>query len=100
MATEGKSYLPPEAERAATGRRLRATRMALGLTQKNVYEAIGLNKQTYNNYETGLSRPNIEDGIRIAVRFGFGLQWLYLGDYSGLSYQLAEKVKEILHTAS
>lgn len=67
--------------------------MALGLTPKNIYEEIGVNKKQWSNYETGFSRPNVEDAMRFSVRFGVSLQWLYLGDITCLSYDLASKVK-------
>ncbi len=91
--TESKPTLPPEAMRPETGRRLKATRLALELTPRDIYDAIGINKKQWSNYETGFSRPNVEDAIRFSVRFGVSLQWLYLGDIASLSYELASKVK-------
>ena len=93
MIESRDTYLPRAASREATGRRIRATRLALGMKQKEVYDPIGVNKTTYSNHDTGYSRPNIEDGIRIARHFGVTLDWIYLGDLSGVPHGLAEAIK-------
>ena len=96
MTVEKKPMLPEPAMRSETGRRIRLTREALGLSQPELAEAIGLGKTAWNNYERGRSRPNIEDGIRFSERFNISLDWIYKGDMSSLSYELAKKLKPLL----
>ena len=93
---EDPSSLPAAADRREVGRRIRATRQALGMSQKAVYEKLGISKQTYNNHDTGYSRPSIEDGIRISRLFGVSLEWIYLGEIRNVPHELAIKLQKLL----
>jgi len=68
-----------EAHPRAIGCRLKELREALGLRQAQFAERVGLSATTYNNYEVGLSRPDIENALRIARALRVGLDWIYLG---------------------
>lgn len=91
-----KPTLPPEAERKAVGLRMKLTREALGMTPRQIQDAIGVSRTQWNNYERGVSRPNIEDAIRFAVRFNVSLQWIYLADISSLPMALAGKIEKMM----
>jgi len=49
---------------------LKAIRDASGLKQKEAAERMGVNPSTYNSWETGARRFNIEDMLRICAFFG------------------------------
>lgn len=65
--------------------RIVALRRMMGWTPRQAYEACGINKTTWNNYETGSSRPTIDHAAAICDVFGVTLDFVYVGDTSGLS---------------
>ena len=48
------------------GKRLRAARMARGLTQDKTSEAVGIALRTYQGYEQGERRPSFEILVALA----------------------------------
>lgn len=56
--------------------RLKQLRIANGLTQKSVAEALSIARNTYNQYETGKRAPDIETLCRIASFFGVSVDYL------------------------
>lgn len=56
--------------------RLKQLRIAKGLTQKSVAEALSIARNTYNQYETGKRAPDIETFCRIASFFGVSVDYL------------------------
>ena len=74
------------------GQRLRAAREALGLKQKDIYEAIGVADNTYSQWETGKALVDITAAIRIADIFGITTEWIYRGVVSGLPDRIMAKV--------
>lgn len=95
-----KISLPAEASREETARRIKATRLALDVTPKEIGLRTGIGKAAWSNYENGVSRPNIEDAIRFREVFNISLDWIYTGDLSNVGFDLASKIKEHLHTLS
>lgn len=90
-----KPSLPTKASRAATALRVKITREALGLKPVDICRATGITASQYSNYESGVSRPNIEDAIRYSEVLGISLDWLYKGDPSKLPLDIANRVREI-----
>lgn len=82
-------------DRRVAGPRMKLTREALGLTQREAYEAIGVSKTQWGNYERGVSRPNIEDAVRFSMRFNVSLEWIYLADISSLRMDLAREIERL-----
>jgi transcriptional regulator with XRE-family HTH domain len=75
--------------------RLRATREALGFKkQKDFAEQAGISPNTYNQWEKAKVYPDLQYMIRIRDQYGISLDWIYLGDPSGLPYQIARLLKE------
>lgn len=77
--------------------RMAATREALGFkTQSGFAERLGMERNTWNPFETG-ARPLSSDAIRkIRAQFRFiPYEWIIEGDASKLPHDLYEKVVPI-----
>ncbi len=72
--------------------RLEITRAALGLSQAEFADAAGIARNTYNQWERGKGRPQLDGAIALCRAFNLTLDWIYFGDMNGLSYQLAQKL--------
>ena len=81
--------------RTAIGRRLELTRRAIGLTQLDFARRAGLASNSYNQYENGVNRPQIDAALAIVDAYGITLDWIYLGDPSGLRYELGEAIRAL-----
>jgi transcriptional regulator with XRE-family HTH domain len=68
--------------------RLDALVNALGHTQTGFAQLVGISQPALNNYLKGIRRPDIDVAIQIQMRTGVTLDWLYLGDRSGLPSRL------------
>lgn len=62
------------------GDKLRKARQALGQTQEQVAEAVGVSRQTVSNWETGRSLPDVLSVIRLSDLYGVSLDQLLKGD--------------------
>jgi transcriptional regulator with XRE-family HTH domain len=77
-------------------RRLRVLREALGYeTQGQMAAELGMTSNSWNNYERGFSRINLDAGLAIQRRWGVPLDWLYIGSTAMLPAHLAEKIRRI-----
>ena len=81
----------------AIGGRLRAARLALGLTQKDLYEPLGVKAATWNHWESGKRLPDPLVMARLKDLHGITMDWIYAGDASALPFALA---KAVLRAAS
>lgn len=95
LARQPGSKWPPETSPVEIGQRLELARHVLGLQQNEFAAGAGIPRNTYNQYERGKKRPDIDNGIAIALKYGLTLDWIYLGDPSGLRYTTAEAIKSI-----
>lgn len=55
-------------------------------------ERIGINPPTWNNWEKG-RHPGLEYMIKVRDGTGATLDWIYLGDPSGLPYRLSSRLQ-------
>lgn len=69
-------------------RRLDALMAALGMKQVEFAHLIGVSQPGLNNYLKALRRPDIDVAISIQTKTGATLDWIYLGDRSGLPARL------------
>lgn len=76
----------------AIGARLRAARLALGLTQKDLYEPLGVKAATWNHWESGKRMPDPLVMAKLKEMYGITLDWIYSGDPSALPFSLAKVV--------
>jgi transcriptional regulator with XRE-family HTH domain len=79
----------------AIGERLRFSREVLGHTQREFAKRAGISVTAYNQYETGTTKPRVENAIRLREEYNLTLDWIYCGDPSGLPDQLAQGIKHL-----
>lgn len=79
------------------GNRLRAARLALGLTQKELYEPLGVKAATWNHWESGKRLPDPLMMAKLKELHGITTDWIYAGDSSALPFSLA---RNLLRAAS
>ncbi|MNE57705.1 helix-turn-helix protein [compost metagenome] len=75
--------------------RLDALMKALGKKQVDFAALIGISQPALNNYLKGLRRPDIDVAIAIQSKTGATLDWIYLGDRSGLPLRLASELPDL-----
>lgn len=76
----------------ACGKRLEATREALGLSQAEICRQTGIKAQAWNNAETGDNRLTVVNALKLCRRYGLTTDWLYRGDARQLAAELAHRV--------
>jgi DNA-binding XRE family transcriptional regulator len=72
----------------AISHRLRLTRLALGLDQTELCQRAGIARNTWNQWEKGKGRPQLDEAMKLVDAFGLTLDWIYLGDVNGLPHGL------------
>lgn len=75
--------------------RLTALMRALKLNQTGFAALVSISQPALNNYLKGLRRPDIDVAISIQMKTGATLDWLYLGDRSGLPARLLEILPDL-----
>lgn len=86
------------------GRRLQATREALGILKQGEFaKGAGIATNTYNQWEwtkdgkPPKGRPDIDYANRLCERYGLTLDWIYRGDPARLPKEIVDKLSpEIL----
>ena len=74
------------------GRRLAATREALGITQAELRRQLRVDPPRWNPYELGKRRITIEVALGLRLAFGVTLDWIYVGDSSALPARLHKRI--------
>ena len=64
----------------AVGMRLRKLRLLSGLKQTQLCEALNVSSTTYNHYERGRNRPDLQIATKICRFYGVTLDYLLVGD--------------------
>lgn len=95
---------PPRLDSAeAVGRRLRLIRIAFSnlqgyaktMTQKDFSEFCEINRQAWNNAETGDSRLGLDNARSVRKRTGVGLNYIYDGDERDLPHPFAVEIARL-----
>lgn len=86
-----QSPLPPHS-RIEIGRRLKATRQALGLRARDIHRATGIGESTWSQYENGRRFPDLMQMLPFADRFGIPLDWIYRGIVTAVPYEIAQRI--------
>jgi transcriptional regulator with XRE-family HTH domain len=81
---------------AAIGDRLKLARLALDLSQRELCDRVGIGFSTYNQWEKGRKRPEIDEANKLCDRLGYSLDWIYRGDMSNLRRALAQRIDAFL----
>lgn len=71
------------------GLNVQKRREALGLTQKQLGEKIGIDRTLVNKYEAGYRVPSVQILVGLAKELDCSLDWLVFGDEDG---EKAEKL--------
>ena len=74
-------YLPPDGSTLAE--RLRAIRVQVGFSQKNVADQLNVSRSTYTYYETGKTTPDPATLNRIARIFEVPLEYFFSSELEG-----------------
>lgn len=68
---------------------------ALQRNQANFAALVGISQPALNNYLKAIRRPELDIAIQISAKTGVTLDWLYLGDRSGLPSKLLEDLPDL-----
>ena len=74
------------------GRRLRATREALGLRQEALASELGIGRTTLANWEGG-KLPDVRAMVRLLAERHIPLEWIYAGLLRGVPHALARALE-------
>lgn len=85
----------PERSIEEIGKRLKALRMAVsGDNQADFCRRLGIATNTWNQYEKGKGRPQLDVAVMLCDSLGVTLDWIYLADPSGLPHRLVIEVEK------
>lgn len=84
--------------RSEIGRRLKATRQALGLRARDIHRATGIGESTWSQYENGRRFPDLLQMLPFADRFGVPLDWIYRGILTAVPFELAQGILEQMNS--
>lgn len=74
------------------GRRLEATRIALGVLHVDLAKVAGVSPQRWSNYVNGLRPLDIKAAALLCNRYQLTLDWIYRGILAGLPHELAQRL--------
>lgn len=80
----------------AIGRRLQAARRLAGLRQRDIASIAGVSEFAPTNWEAGTRRPKVSEVARLLPVLGVDLDWLYLGDDRGLTWEKREALAQFM----
>lgn len=92
---------PDTLRRQQIGKRLKALREAMGLSQVEMAELCAtdtwdITPQEWNNWERGRQRISLDKAHLVVDATGAGLNWIFRADESDVPYPLVIKVKAFL----
>lgn len=74
-----------DASLVAIATRLKKFREAYRLSQAEVCRRTGIGPSAWSNYEQAFRRIKLDHAITLKSEWGVSIEWIYLGDTSGLS---------------
>lgn len=77
--SSGNNTAPPP---STLGRRIRARREAVGLTQEKLAAKCGVSRAAVAQWEAGVTRPSLDNLVKAAEALSVWLSWLTVGDQS------------------
>lgn len=99
MSLKDESMLPPDVwkamSREAVGQRLSLLRRALNMTPSEMADTLGIERTYWSRYENG--RQGLSDTVAamLVVRYDVTLDFLILGRWDKLPFELAEKIRSL-----
>lgn len=80
---------------AEIGKRLRDTRLALKLSQREFCGEAGIAPSAYNNWEQGNARPSLDNAFRLCDAHRLSLDWIFNGDPTTLRPLLVQAISAL-----
>lgn len=80
---------------ADIAKRIDALMNALEHNQTSFAALVGISQPALNNYLKAIRRPDLDVAIQMQLRTGVTLDWIYLGDRSGLSARLLALIPDL-----
>jgi transcriptional regulator with XRE-family HTH domain len=78
------------------GARLKALRLALGFHQARAFcTFIGAHEPNWNMFERGHRRISLDEAVKVVIKTGVSLDWIYLGREHTLPLHIAEKLRQV-----
>lgn len=77
------------------GRRLEQIRSVLGVNQMDFGAAAGLKQSRYNAYEKGTRLLTLKAALLLCKKYTLDLNYIFMGDPSGLPYKIHEELKKL-----
>ncbi|MCI8531468.1 MAG: helix-turn-helix transcriptional regulator [Lachnospiraceae bacterium] len=78
--------------------RLKELREKTGLSQALFSDSIGIKQPTFNSYERGINKPQIDTLIKIAKKYDTSIDWLVgLSDDNGRNTFSTDTYSDVLH---
>jgi transcriptional regulator with XRE-family HTH domain len=77
------------------GARLRLLRLAIGLPAGRLAAEIGVLPPRWSQWEHGRHPPDIRAMVRLCRRYRVTLDYIYLGDESGLPRRLLDAIHDV-----
>jgi transcriptional regulator with XRE-family HTH domain len=97
MSSPPESSLPSdlaaEMRPERIGERMRALRRALGLRPSEMADLLGIERTYWSRFEGGKRPISDHVAVLLVARFGVTLDWLILGRWDKLPFDLAEKLR-------
>ena len=75
--------------------RLLAAREALGIGPAELCRRTGISPNTYSQWESAKGRPSLDEAMKLCRVLGYTLDWIYLGNPSGLPDRIASSLPAI-----
>ena len=92
MLQDGRRF-PPEMEPQSIGNRLRLIREAFGLRPSEVSDLLGIERTYWSRFEGGHRKLTNEVAFLIVDRFGVTLDFLFLGRWESLRFDVAQQLR-------
>lgn len=99
LAKVANALVPKAARPDKVGPRVTALRETLALSKSQLADSLGLDRSTLTKIEKGKIGLDIQHGITIADRYGFGLNFIYRGDVSDTPDRLRARLLVEMVTA-
>lgn len=88
------------ADLADISARLAAVIKVIGKSQREIADEIGVTEQAFSNWAQGIRSPGVNVARRLKRRYGVTLDYLYDGDFNGLSMGMANLLRSAEGAAS
>lgn len=92
MKSFAESMIDRESRPARVGPRITAIRETLAMSKAQFADSVSMDRSTLTKVEKGESGLDIALGERIAVLYGFGLDFIYRGDLNDVPQDLRPRI--------